>query len=126
MQHFLKDINPNMCHFRLTCTLIMSYFWGFILDFRTTVPGLSKTSVLVLPLGLFDRSRSRTVGPLVSKASRESEAEQEGGVKLRRLLFALQTALAQRPRKCGAVWVAPLVSGRNDLKSTLAHCFILT
>ena len=30
------------------------------------VPGLSKTSVLVLPLGLFDRSRSRTVGPLLS------------------------------------------------------------
>ena len=29
------------------------------------VPALTKTSVLVLPLGLFDRSRSRTVGPLV-------------------------------------------------------------
>ena len=64
MQHFLKDINPNMCHFRMTCTLILTYVWGFILDFRTTVSGLSKTSVLVLPLGLFDRSRSRTVGPL--------------------------------------------------------------
>ena len=44
------------------CTLILSDFWGFILDFRTTVPGLSKTSVLVLPLGFFDWSRSRTVG----------------------------------------------------------------
>ena len=64
MQHFLKDINPNMCHFRMTCTIILSYFWGFILDFRTMVPGLSKTSVLVLSLGLFNRSRSRTVGPL--------------------------------------------------------------
>ena len=53
-----------MCHFRMTCTIILSYFWGFILDFRTMVPGLSKTSVLVLSLGLFNRSRSRTVGPL--------------------------------------------------------------
>ena len=54
-----------MCHFGMNCTSILSYFWGFILDFRTTVPGLSKTSVLVLPLGLFDWSQSRTVGTLV-------------------------------------------------------------
>ena len=65
MQHFLKDINPNMCNFGMNCTLILSYSWGFMLDFRTKIPGLSRTSVLVLPLGLFDRSRSRTVGPLV-------------------------------------------------------------